>query len=346
MSAATAGARVGAVVIGRNEGARLVGCLESLRGRVARIVYVDSGSTDGSTETAERLGATVVVLDPARPFTAARGRNAGLARLSAQGKAPSYVQFIDGDCVLEPGWIDAAVAFLDREARHAVVCGRRQERFREATIWNRLVDMEWNTPPGEAAACGGDALMRREAIEDAGGFRESLIAGEEPELCLRLRRAGWRIHRLDAPMTRHDAALTRFGQWSRRARRAGWAAAEGYALHGRGPERYHRRTLLSIGLWGAGLPGLVLVGIVSALVFNMPVLAGGAIVAALGLSAVQALRIARGRRASRGDPWRDAMAYGFFTLLGKGAELGGALSFAAARLRGRQGELIEYKDPQ
>ena len=38
---------VDAVVIGRNEGARLIACLDSLQGQVRRVVYVDSGSTDG-----------------------------------------------------------------------------------------------------------------------------------------------------------------------------------------------------------------------------------------------------------------------------------------------------------
>ncbi|MEL6576824.1 MAG: glycosyltransferase family 2 protein, partial [Pseudomonadota bacterium] len=326
-----------------------VGCLESLSGRAAPVVYVDSGSTDDSVAAARALGATVVELDPARPFTAARGRNAGLAALAqpgieAGGDAP-YVQFVDGDCLLEPDWIDTASAFLDAHPEHAVVCGRRKERFPEASLWNRLADMEWDTPPGEAAACGGDALMRRAAVEAVGGYREDLIAGEEPELCLRLARAGWHIHRLDAPMTLHDAAMTRFGQWRRRTRRAGWAAAEGFALHGAGPERYHRRTLLSIAVWGAGFPALILAGFLAALIMAAPAIANLAIVLGLAVFGLQAFRIARGRRLSRNDRWPDAIAYGVFTLFGKGEELVGALSYLLARLRGRRGRIIEYKGP-
>ncbi|MEO0429307.1 MAG: glycosyltransferase [Pseudomonadota bacterium] len=344
MSEPAAG-RVAAVVIGRNEGTRLIACLDSLTGAAAPIVYVDSGSTDGSPEAARARGARVVTLDPTRPFTAARGRNAGLAALSEAAVEALYVQFIDGDCLLEPGWIAAAAAFLDAHETHAVVCGRRKERFPEASIWNRLADMEWNTAPGEATACGGDALMRRDALDAVGGYRERLIAGEEPELCLRLARAGWRIHRLDAPMTRHDAAMTRLRQWWRRTKRAGWAAAEGFALHGRGPERYHRRTLMSILVWGAGLPGLVLAGIVASLATGASAVATLAVVIGVALFGLQALRIARGRRAVRGDTWPDAMIYGVFTLLGKTAELTGALSYLLAHLSGRQGALIEYKGP-
>ena len=63
---------IDAVVIGRNEGARLTACLASLEGQVRRLVYVDSGSTDGSAEAARLAGAEVVDLDMSRPFTAAR----------------------------------------------------------------------------------------------------------------------------------------------------------------------------------------------------------------------------------------------------------------------------------
>ncbi|MEM8622387.1 MAG: glycosyltransferase [Pseudomonadota bacterium] len=330
---------VAAVAIGRNEGARLIACLESLAGRATPIVYVDSGSTDSSVEAAEVRGATVVTLDPAVPFTAARARNAGIAALGDNPGA--YVQLIDGDCTLDPGWLIQAVAFLDANPGYAVVCGRRRERAPDASPWNRLADMEWNTPPGDAAACGGDALMRLKALAAVGGFREDLIAGEEPELCLRLEQAGWRIHRLDAAMTRHDAALTRFSQWWRRCRRAGWAAAEGYALQGRGPECYHCRTLRSLAVWVATPPSLVLL----TAIFKGPTACALAVIVMLGLYALQAVRIARGRHLSRGDPWPHALLYGVFTMIGKFAEAGGALSYLARRLTGRSGRLIEYKGP-
>ena len=239
---------VGAVAIGRNEGERLVRCLASLRGRAERVVYVDSGSTDGSVAAARAAGAEVVELDLSRPFTAARARNAGFARLCDIAPDIGFVQFLDGDCELAEGWIDAALAALAAGPDIAVVCGRRRERHPEASLWNRMIDAEWDSPAGEAKACGGDAMMRRSAVEAVGGYREDLIAGEEPEMCFRMRAAGWRILRLDAEMTLHDAAMTRMAQWWQRARRAGHTYAEGVALHGSAPERYRvaelRRTLL------------------------------------------------------------------------------------------------------
>ena len=245
---------VGVVVIGRNEGERLRRCLESVRRRGPGVVYVDSGSTDGSVALAAGLGATVVELDMRRPFTAARARNEGLRRLQAIAPDLAFVQFVDGDCEMVAGWLPLAERFLEAEPQVAAVCGRRRERFPERSVYNRLCDLEWNTPIGEARACGGDAMMRAEALRQVGGYRDDLIAGEEPELCVRLRAAGWKIWRLDAEMTLHDAAMTRFGQWWRRNVRAGYAYAEGVRLHGAPPERHWVREWRSAWFWGAGLP--------------------------------------------------------------------------------------------
>lgn len=319
---------VDAVVIGRNEGARLAACLASLQGRVRRIVYADSGSTDGSPEAAEAAGATVVRLDPSRPFTAARGRNAGLAVLAADPQAAPLVQFVDGDCVVEPGWLPAAADFLSATPRAVVVCGRRAEMHPEASLWNRLADREWNTPPGQARACGGDALMRRAAVMAAGGWRDDLIAGEEPELCLRLRRAGGEVWRIDAPMTRHDAAMTRFSQWWRRARRAGHAFAEGAHLHGAGPERHWVAETRRAVLWGGVLPAVALI---AGLVYP----AGLALLLAWP---AQALRLAWKWRAEEAG-----IAAGLLTPLSRLAEAQGAIGFHLDRLRGRKRGLIEYK---
>ena len=150
---------VAAIAIGRNEGARLVKCLASLTRECAPVIYVDSGSTDGSVEAARAAGAEVVELDLSIPFTAARARNAGLNLLNSLDSDRDYVQFIDGDCELRDGWITAAQAAIEAEDRIAVVCGRRRERFPEASRWNKLTDVEWDTAIGEAKACGGDALM-------------------------------------------------------------------------------------------------------------------------------------------------------------------------------------------
>ncbi|HEX7637313.1 MAG TPA: glycosyltransferase family A protein, partial [Burkholderiaceae bacterium] len=186
---------MGVVIIGRNEGERLVRCLRSVAAVGPRVVYVDSGSTDDSVANARAAGAEVVALDMRRPFTAALARNAGWQRLQQVLPNATCVHFLDGDCEVVPGWLEAAAAALAARPELAVVCGRRRERFPRASVFNLLCEIEWNAPAGDVRACGGDALMRLDALRAVGGYRESLIAGEEPELCVRLRAAGWKIHR-------------------------------------------------------------------------------------------------------------------------------------------------------
>ena len=314
----TSDATVDAVVIGRNEGARLLACLAALQGRVRRLVYVDSGSTDGSVAAATAAGAEVVALDMAQPITAARARNAGLSHLASD--PPDFVQMVDGDCALQPGWISAALAAFAAHPAAVVVCGRRRERFAQASVYNALADREWDTPIGPARACGGDALMRYAAVQAVGGYDPGLIAGEEPDLCLRLRAKGGEIWRIDAEMTLHDAAMTRFSQWWRRAVRAGHAFAEGCARHGFDHWGLETRRAL---IWGAGLPmAIVLLGLWHP--------AGWLL--ALAYPA-QVIRLAR----------RGGWAWGLFSVIGKFAEARGALGFYASRLRGQRRGLIEYK---
>ena len=312
---------IAAVVIGRNEGARLIACLDALRGQVAPVVYVDSGSTDGSVAAAEARGARVVSLDMDQPFTAARARNAGVAALP---EGIEFVQFLDGDCVLRKGWIETARRFMEETPKAAVACGRRRERHPQASVYNALIDDEWDTPVGKAKACGGDALMRLAPLRAVGGYRDGLIAGEEPELCLRLRQAGWEIWRLDAEMTWHDAAITRFGQWWRRSKRAGHAFAEGAALHGAGPERHWVAETRRALIWGAALPVAVL--LLALLVSPWALLL-------LAIYPLQVLRLAS----------RKSLPWAFFTTLGKLPEALGALQFYRNRLTRRSQGIIEYK---
>src|SRR5581483_10954142 len=174
-------------------------------------------------------------------FTAARARNEGFDWLLAIAPQVRYVQFVDGDCEVAAGWLESARAELEAKPQAAVVCGRRRERYPDKTVYNWLADIEWDTPIGEAKACGGDALMRVEALKQVGGYDPGVLAAEDDEVCLRLRRAGWTVHRIDAEMTLHDIAMTRAGQWWTRMVRCGWAYAQGAALHGGGPERHFVR---------------------------------------------------------------------------------------------------------
>ena len=320
---------VGVVVIGRNEGERLVNCLNTVKASASRVIYVDSGSTDESVEFATRIGIYAVRLDPNLPFTAARARNEGFLALKSLHPDIRFVQFIDGDCILVSGWLEAARAFLTDRKDVAIVCGRRRERHPDGSLYNRLCDMEWDTPVGEAAASGGDALVRSEAFEAAGRFRTTLIAGEEPELCLRLRVQGWKIWRLDTEMTLHDAAMTRFGQWWARAVRCGYGYADVVWLHRNSPQGIWRRETLRALIWGGLLPAAIGIG-----ALGHPAALLGAL-----LYPVQICRLALKDGALSGFAWERAA----LVTVGKFAEFQGILRLLWHKARRHAATLIEYK---
>lgn len=320
---------VGVVIIGRNEGQRLLHCIESLLTQTNKIVYVDSGSTDGSAEAAIRLGTTVVSLDMQRPFTAARARNEGFEKAISTYKDIQFIQFVDGDCQVFQNWITKARDFLVADERVAVVCGRRKEIYPNSSVYNMLCDIEWNTPVGEAKACGGDALMRVDALKAVGGYRNDLIAGEEPELCVRLRAEGWKIWRIDAEMTMHDANITRFSQWWKRSVRAGYAYAQGASIHGSPPERHWVAESRRAFLWAGVLPLFILLGSIINHLFLLSIF----------IYPLQILRIALRSTFS----FEKAIKHAFFLTIGKFPELVGGIRFIWHRFCRNQSELIEYK---
>jgi glycosyltransferase involved in cell wall biosynthesis len=318
------------VVIGRNEGERLKKSLQSLMDRAALVVYVDSGSTDRSASLARQEAADVVELDTSKPFTAARARNAGFRRLRFLAPKLMYVQFVDGDCEVHEEWLRIAADFLDANENAAVACGRRREKFPEKSIYNQLCDIEWDTPVGQTKACGGDALMRVEAVEQVSGYRDDLIADEDPELCIRLRTAGWKIWRLDAEMSRHDAAMTRFSQWWQRTIRSGYAFAQGAALHGHSSERHWVWESRRAWLWAIGLPSAIF-----ACTFLFETWAWLLLLIYPGQIARQIVR-------SRG-PICQRILIAVFQVLARFAKVCGQILYLRDRVIARRAELVEYK---
>ena len=326
-------AQLGVVVIGRNEGERLRRCLAAVVGRAPCLVYVDSGSSDGSVELAACMGVRIVELDLSIPFTAARARNAGVDKLRELNPGLDLVQFVDGDCELVADWMAKASAQILDDPTLAVVCGRLRERYPDASIYNRLCDIEWNTPVGYAASSGGIALMRIKAFSEVGGFNPDLIAGEEPDLCLRLRQRGYRILRIDAEMALHDANMTRAAQWWKRCVRSGHAYAEGFTRHRHEPGRYYAKQVRSGLVWGAILPTL-------ALGLLWP--SGGWSSILLASYLVLALRIFRSSR-RRGFSSADARLYMLSCVLSRFPTAYGGLRYWAQCAMGKRSEIIEHK---
>ncbi|HEX6240947.1 MAG TPA: glycosyltransferase [Polyangiales bacterium] len=325
----------GIVVIARNEGERFRRCLASLQGAAKHIVYADSGSSDGSAEHARAEGAEVVVIEP--PYNQPRGRNAGLRRLLELDPELRYVFFLDGDCQLVPGFLQAAHAALEKDAGAAAACGRRLELHPDASVYNKLVHMEWNTKVGEGDF-GGDVLIRAEVVRALGGYRENMPAGEDMELSYRVRAAGHRVLRLPLDMTTHDVALARFGSWWKRHGRGGQAFAHAMLLNWGSPERYGFRTCASILAHGAALP--------AACIALAPPTLGASLAVYLADSARLAARVRRTRMREHGDNARDASVYGAFVALGKVAEAQGVVEALWKHLLGQRMHYVEYKDYQ
>ena len=325
----------GIVVIGRNEGQRLVACLNVLRSQPRPVIYVDSGSSDGSLERARDLVDAVLPLDPARPFSAARARNEGAALLRQRHPHLSYVQFLDGDCLMLPDWLEAAEGALRAVPTTAVVLGHLQELHPNASVYNRLCALEWLAPAGVISnygALGGIMMVRLSVFEALGGFNTEVIAGEDSEFGVRVGAAGLQVRKLDVPMAQHDADIHRFSQWWTRAVRAGHAIGQRAHLHGAGPQRDCARERRSTWFWGVALPLWVLVTL-------WPT--RGASVLLLGGYAVLGWRIWRFRR-GRGDSPSDSALYTRFNLLAKFANAIGLIKFHWNLARGRY-RIIEYK---
>ena len=221
----------------------------------------------------------------------------------------------------------------------AGVWGHRRESRPEASIYNRILDLDWIYPPGPADFCGGDAVMRRACLEQVNGFDPDLIAGEEPDLCRRLRAKGHVILHIDVPMTRHDLAITHFRQYWLRAVRAGHAYAEIAARYRNTNDpfwtRESRANLLRGSLYLTAGLGLCLTSVF--LRSSIPFLAG-----ALGLATLS-IRTALSAR-WKGASWKTLLLFGLHSHVQQIPVLQGQLRHLLGRWRNENSQLIEYKD--
>jgi GT2 family glycosyltransferase len=326
--------QVAIVAIGRNEGERLKSCLRSVINRARTIVYVDSGSVDGSPQYAGSVNCHVIELDPSQPFSAARARNEGFACVMEHAPDVPFIQFLDGDCDLIEGWLERGVTELNQNEDAGVVCGHLRELYPQASLYNKLCDLEWQQIPGEIRSSGGIFMTRTEIFRTVGGFRPDVIAAEDDEFCVRVRRQGRKILLLDAEMARHDIAMTRFSQWWRRSKRTGHAFGQVSALYGRSEERYFVRDCQRIWLWALILPVLALC--LAPFTYGLSLLA---------LFCAYILQVVHVYNASRKRGWlaRDALVFSVFTTLFKFPALFGLLEYHWRNWRGHAFSIIEYK---
>jgi len=243
------------IVIGLNEAARLRAALTAVvsgkpNGFALEVFYVDSGSRDDSVQIARSVpGVQVLHLQNVRP-SAAKARNLGLR--NARG---DFVQLVDGDSVLQAGWMETGLRRLQQSADIACVFGHCTEMFPTQSVYMHVCSLDWHIAPGDHRLCGGNAMWRRDVLAANSWFDETLRYGEEPDLCARVRHSGYRIVCIDHPMVTHDLGMTRFRQYWRRGEATGMAYARVAARHWRLPERLWLRecvrNFLEPALWCA-----------------------------------------------------------------------------------------------
>jgi len=339
-------AQLSVVIIGRNEGQRLETCIRSVQAvhhatKIAEIIYVDSASTDDSVARAAALGTKVLTVYPEYP-AAAIGRNAGW-----QTAIAPFILFLDGDTILNSDFISVALEKL-ADPQVAVVWGHRREINPQTSIYQRVLDLDWVYPPGISTFCGGDALMRRTVLEEVGGYDAQLIAGEEPELCQRIRAKGYIILHIDQAMTLHDLAITRSSQYWRRAVRAGHAYAEISTLlrqraqnlpseERKQPILWQHESLKNL-LHANFLMDIFLIGILGSVIFTsiIPVIISMTIFVGLSLRSAWKARW-------KSNNLLSVLLYGFHSQFQQIPIFIGQLQYHYHHILGKRRQLIEYK---
>jgi N-acetylglucosaminyl-diphospho-decaprenol L-rhamnosyltransferase len=210
-----------AVVVSYNYGDLLERCVRSIladdSGGTVDVVVVDNGSTDGSSEALSEAVPDARGIAAPGNVGYARGANLGIATTAAP-----VVAVLNGDVELVPGVAAAMLAALDADPRLGAVGPRvlnldgsvypsaRTDpglfvAFAHAAlglVWRtnpwtrryRQLDADPTRPRSVDWVSGAAVWLRREALDDVGGWDERyFMYMEDVDLCLRLRRAGWRV---------------------------------------------------------------------------------------------------------------------------------------------------------
>jgi hypothetical protein len=230
------------------------------------VVFVAQSNDAEAAETARRAGIETVEV-PDRALTAGRARNAGYRQLKKRLPDLQYVQFVDSDLTLDAQWLAGAARFMERRPEVAAIEGKIRFENEGSSVFARVSAIEINGEAGETDVVGANLFVRADAFEGAGGFRGDLTVNETRDLCIRLRRRGAHIWRLDAWMgvvaSRSDGLA---GFWEASVHR-GYEYAHGAALHGAPPDRLFAGERARALLWGAFLPSLVATAAIAAAVY-------------------------------------------------------------------------------
>jgi GT2 family glycosyltransferase len=214
---------ISVVVVTWNRKELLRACLASLARQTGvefEVIVVDNGSTDGSAELAEmEFGAKVIRNRENRGFCEAN--NQGIA--AARG---DFIALLNNDAEAEPAWIEA----LHRACSRASDIGMAASKV---LVWEdpRRIDKVGHLifPDGQNRGRGSGALdkgqfdreeevlwpdgcaamYRKRMLDEIGGFDEDFFAyGDDAELGLRARIAGWKCLYTPQAVVRHHRGAT------------------------------------------------------------------------------------------------------------------------------------------
>jgi len=305
------------------------------------IVFVSIGGDKEANAIARQAGAIVVDENEQALSTGGRARNAAYRQLKKIAPHIKFVQFIDAECALDPDWIGAAQKFMNRRAEVAIVEGWLTSASEKSLDHLIVADQTRHAINGETqTTIGGSALMSTEKFEAVGGFRGDLLTSETADLCIRLRRRGGHIWRLeDTMMMCNPSRSIRKGWWSSAVKR-GYQNAYSVSLHGGPPERLGVMGVARAVFWGFLFPAAVLsaaiLGAAGAAMFSP--LTSAPLVAGLVLGFGGAVYVAKILAATvrHGIFAPSSWSFGYCTVIGRFAEFFGVMNFWLGAKRPRR----------
>lgn len=192
------------------------------------VILADSGSTDRTLDIARQFPIRIV------QFADPRERSCGAgAQLAYQHATGDYFYLLDGDMVLDPGFMADGLAYLDTHPDVAgvggLVCEVNTVAHEFQIRADTRSDAHWQPGPVDRLDCGG--LYRTSAIRACGYFADrNLHAFEEFELAARLHSRGWRLARIDRKAVDHFGHVAGGYSLLWRRLRSGYAGAAGEVL--------------------------------------------------------------------------------------------------------------------
>ena len=199
------------VVIAHNEEETIVNCLESaIKASEAakdadligeyELLLVDAASRDGTLRSVSELPVGIVRIPPEMPHGPGAARFVGFHHTRGR-----LVLFLDGDSVLDQGWLLDALAFVGHTDA-AGVDGNLVHAISPATsIAAQVLEAARAQSVQEPSRVDvvGQAIFRREVLEAVGPHDPFLRGGEDRELSQRLRNAGFALYRIPRVSVSH-----------------------------------------------------------------------------------------------------------------------------------------------